>query len=380
MLNSLLDIHNKQIGILDADLISKTGFQQTFPNLALMKISSYLKRNNNNVKLLLSYSEAEMGMFDNKDYIFISKVFDFSDEPPSHILKSERVISGGTGFFREKEAQLPYDIEHIMPDYTLYQNWVASNYTSEKHSSFKEFLEYSVGFLTRGCFRKCPFCVNKRYDRVEKASPLEEFYDSSKPYICLLDDNFLAYSNWREELQKLIDTNKPFIFKQGLDMRLITNEKAELLAKTKQVKRFIFAFDNLADSELIEKKLQIWRKYHKGEIRFYVLAGFYDKAESDVISIFKRLEILCRYPVIAPYLMTHKDAKKSEDYGIYINLKTWINSTQFFYKMSFREWCHWAEDRQDRCVTSSTMRYLINFEKKYPEIAKQWFDIRFINK
>lgn len=80
--------------------------------------------------------------------------------------------------------------------------------------------------MTRGCFRKCNFCVNKKYNRVFKHSPLDEFYDSSRKKICLLDDNFFGCPNWKEMLLELQATGKRFKFKQGLDERLLTDENA----------------------------------------------------------------------------------------------------------------------------------------------------------
>lgn len=62
----------------------------------------------------------------------------------------------------------------------------------KKRSEFKFYLDYSIGYLTRGCFRQCPFCVNRNYKRVQVHSPLMEFYDASRKKICLLDDNFLG--------------------------------------------------------------------------------------------------------------------------------------------------------------------------------------------
>ena len=92
-------------------------------------------------------------------------------------------------------------------------------------SNFKEYTDYSIGFLTRGCFRKCKFCVNQKYDKVFKHSALSEFYDPKRNKICLLDDNFFGFSGWRESLQELIDTNRKFKFKQGMDERILTEEK-----------------------------------------------------------------------------------------------------------------------------------------------------------
>lgn len=63
------------------------------------------------------------------------------------------------------------------------------------HSSYTDF---SIGFLTRGCFRKCPFCVNRNESKVFKYSELSDFLDSDRKVISLLDDNFLGYAGWED--------------------------------------------------------------------------------------------------------------------------------------------------------------------------------------
>ena len=68
-----------------------------------------------------------------------------------------------------------------MPDYHLYDEWIKNEVikarqeaerTGEKFDEkrfmrqFKGYTDYSIGFMTRGCFRKCEFCVNKKYEKV----------------------------------------------------------------------------------------------------------------------------------------------------------------------------------------------------------------------
>lgn len=105
-----------KIGIIDADIIGKK--KHRFPNLASMKLSSYHKSNNDNVTLLTSYDDIE-----NYDLVYVSKVF--TDTPVDEkILSLPNVKYGGTGFFYDKAQPLPYEIEHTMPDYNLYDEWI----------------------------------------------------------------------------------------------------------------------------------------------------------------------------------------------------------------------------------------------------------------
>ena len=91
---------------------------------------------------------------------------------------------GGTGFFPDGGKNLPDEIEHHKPDYDLYTEYVEEQIDSGKtRAHFADYLDYSIGFTTRGCFRQCSFCVNKKYDHVFRHSKVSEFYDENKPYI-----------------------------------------------------------------------------------------------------------------------------------------------------------------------------------------------------
>lgn len=358
------------IAIIDADLVGRK--RHRFPNLACMKISGYYKEGEHTVTLLTEYKDLE-----SFDKVFISKVF--TDTPiDESILKLNNVEYGGTGFFFDKAPNLPCEIEHHMPDYHLYDDWVyAQIETGIKRNEFKEYLDYSIGFITRGCFRKCGFCVNQKYDRVFNHSPLNEFYDPSRKKICLLDDNFFGGKDWKNNLQSLQDTGKQFKFKQGMDERIMNDEKCEMLFKSKYDSVFTFAFDNIEDAPIIEKKLQLIRKYTNKTPMFYVLCGFdrnnkYDKDywKQDIIDTFERIKILMKYKCL-PYIMRFNKYEESPYRGIYINLARWCNQPSFFKKKSFRQYCEMNGEN------SSTMRYMNGLETDYPEIAKEYFDLRF---
>lgn len=255
-----------RIGIIDADLLGRN--KHRFPNLACEKISGYYKDHGHSVELVLDYNDT------NKyDKVFISKVFTDTQIAP-HIIQADNVEIGGTGFYFDKAPALPECIEHHMPDYHLYDGFIqkAVKGTTKQKRQFLFYTDYSIGFLTRGCFRKCGFCVNQKYNHVFKHSQLDEFLDQSRKKLCFLDDNFFGYPQWKLLLQKVIDTNKPFVFKQGLDERLLTEEKCKMLFSAKYDGDVIFAFDNIKDYDLIHKKLKIIGKYKgKKNVKFYVL-------------------------------------------------------------------------------------------------------------
>ena len=381
-----------KIGIVDADLIGRN--KHRFPNLVCEKISAYWKERGATVVLLTNYKwRNRISTF---EAIYVSKVF--TDTPvPAWIKETDKIHIGGTGFYFDKAPNLPPEIEHHMPDYTLYDKWIESvvaqeKATREKHgekfnersfrTQFREYKEYSIGFLTRGCFRKCAFCVNQKYDHVFCHSPLQEFYDPSLPKICLLDDNFLGSPNWKPMLKTLIDTGKPFKFKQGLDERLLTEEKCRMLFSARYDNDYTFAFDNIADYDLIKKKLEMIRKHTKtNRIKFYVLVGFESTGVEDIENAFKRIELLMRYHCL-PYVMRFQNKnetpwKDSEYCGMYTQLARWCNQLNIFKKMSFRQFCTRCQDVSGSDNWCAPYRAMKEFEEKHPDIAAEYFDLRY---
>ena len=241
------------IGLIDADLLDNG---TRHPHLALMKISGFYKEEGRDTKLLTNY-------FDIVDYkvVYISKVFSFS-KTPIFVESMENVEIGGTGFFEDGGKSLRNEIEHHKPDYHLYDEYINKQIQKGfQPSRFSDYLNYSIGFTTRGCFRKCGFCVNKKYDSVLRHSPVREFLDPDRYGIYLWDDNFLGYEKWNEVLDEIESTGKPFQFRQGLDIRLLNKEKVSRLSKAKYHGDYIFAFDHLKDKKIIEKKLDLWREH-----------------------------------------------------------------------------------------------------------------------
>lgn len=383
------------IGIIDADLLGRK--KHRFPNLVCEKLSGYWKRQGEEVELLLDYDH-----LDEYDRVYISKVF--TDTPiPDWLLEyveknPDRIQIGGTGFYFDKAPNLPDEIEHHMPDYNLYNAWINGEVNKAKIKAdqegkefdekkymvqFKEYTDYSIGFLTRGCFRKCKFCINQKYDHVFMHSPLSEFYDPSRKKICLLDDNVLGCRYWREILEELIKTGKPFKFKQGMDERLLTDEKCRILFNAKYDGDYTFAFDNVEDYKLIQSKLEIIRKYYKSKnIKFYVLVGFLSTDHIDIENAFKRISLLQKHQCV-PYLMRYQNKndtpwRKSKYVGMYVTLARWCNQPSIFKKMSFRQFCEANQLRhKTKGTLCSAMKSMVDFESEHPEIAKQYFDIRF---
>lgn len=359
---------NGNIGLIDADLLDKG---TRHPNLALMKLSGFFKANGHTVKLLNSYTDLEA-----YDKIYISKVFKFTNVP-ERVISLPNIEIGGTGFFDDGGDNLPDVIEHHMPDYDLYKEY--TNGVLEKgrnKNSISDYLDCSIGFTTRGCFRKCSFCVNKKYDKAVIHSPINEFYDPTRPYIYLWDDNIFAYSGWRDVFKELAEIGKPFQFRQGLDIRLLTDEKAEVLKNCKYKGDIIFAFDHIEEKEEIEKKLILWRKHCHKSTKLYVLAGFDSQDEKEIESVFERISIIIKYGCL-PYIMRHEYYLNSPYKSLFIQIARWCNMPQFLKKKSFREFCQANQDYRKTDGYCSSMVAMMDFEEKFPKIAEKYFDMRF---
>lgn len=360
-----------------------------------MKLSGYYKDLGDKVTLITEYNEEELKQFDE---IFLSKVFT-ETEVPSWVLELPNIEYGGTGFYYDKAPKLDCQIEHHMPDYHLYDDWIQKQVDESRSEAeekgkefnlknfmvqFKYYTDYSIGFTTRGCFRQCPFCVNRNYKKVEVHSALDEFIDQSRKKICLLDDNILGSPQWGTIFEELQSTGKPFQYKQGMDERLLTDEKCEVIFKSKYDGDYIFAFDNVEDYDLIERKLQLLRKYTDKIPKFYTFCGF-DRADKwddefwkqDLWDIFKRIELLMEYHCL-PYIMRFARYEESPYRGTYINLAAWCNQPNAFKKKSYREFVEYQQSRhQNEC---SETRYLKQVEKDIPELAEKYFDMKWKNR
>jgi hypothetical protein len=284
-----------------------------------------------------------------------------------------------------------------MPDYHLYDEWVHQQIQKGiKGADLRYYTDYSIGFTTRGCFRKCSYCVNRNKEKVELASPITEFFDPSRKAICLLDDQFFGYPKYEEILDELQSIGKPFQYKQGLDIRLMTSKLAKKLSGCKYDGDYIFAFDDIIDSPLIEEKLSLWREHTSKKTKLYVLVGYNEVGVSsrsfwvtDLAHAFKRIFTLAEYDCNA-YVMRHEDYLKSPFIQIYNLLASWTNQPWALHTMSFRQFCigkgmanlytrykhdpdRYLKDGHSKKSPWLTMEL---FLEQYPKMSK-WFDMKF---
>ena len=277
-----------KIGLIDVD-------GNKFPNLALMKLSAWHKKSNDTVEWwngLIRY-----------DRVYMSKVFDeiYTADMP-YAIQADEIIRGGTG--HSLSSALPSEIEHIMPDYSLY-----------------EVSDTAYGFLTRGCPRACPFCIvaEKEGRASVKVADVSEWWDGQKN-IVLLDPNTLASKDHMNLLEQLASTSAWVDFSQGVDARLLTEKNINALNQVK-TKMIHFAWDLMKESDRVIEGLTLYKRYGKlpeRQTRVYVLTNFDTSFEDDLFRVYKLREM-----GFDPYVMIFN--KPSAPTNVR-RLQRWVNN------------------------------------------------------
>ncbi|MCI8844529.1 MAG: radical SAM protein [Oscillospiraceae bacterium] len=285
-----------KIGLIDVD-------SHNFPNLALMKLSAWHKARGDAVEWWWGFGEY--------DRVYMSKVFDetYSPDIPEPLNASE-IIKGGTGYGLNN--RLPDEVEHIYPDYSLYPDLTR---------------ETAYGFLTRGCFRGCSFCIVSRKEGCasRKVADLSEWWRGQK-YIKLLDPNLLACPDHMELLGKLAQSGAWVDFTQGLDCRLLTEENIAAI-NTIKLKEVHFAWDFMRQSAAVLEGLRLYaehaaRKPHGKYATVYVLTNYDTTMEENL----HRIDTL-RDMGYDPYVMIYDKPNAPKEIRL---LQRWCNNRLIF--------------------------------------------------
>jgi len=247
--------------------------------------------------------------------VFVSCIFD-TNKDKTIIKYCDDVEYGGTGYDICKN--LPQEIDDWPEDYSVYPG----------------FEQYSYGFFTRGCIRKCPWCVvPKKEGYIYQYRTLEKIWRPGTK-IHFLDNNILAFEGWKEIFQTLIDKNISCEFNQGLDIRLLTPEKVKMLNKLRYMGDYIFAFDHLSCEEACERGLKIWRENCKRRrLRFYIYCNANSPIHDDVVH---RIEWVHSHHCVS-YLMRDVNCYTSPRHKFYEILANYCNMPIFNWRNTFKE-------------------------------------------
>lgn len=304
-----------RIGLIDVD-------GHNFPNIPLMKISAWHKRQGDSVEWYQPLFSGHL------DKVYMSKVFSFTPDY-EYFVNADEVVRGGSGYcienidgrevyHKENDRRLPDEIEHIYPDYTLYPDLCKDT---------------AYGFLTRGCPRGCDFChVEAKEGKCSvKVADLSEFWHGQKN-IVICDPNLIACKEWKTLLQQLIDSKAYVDINQGIDIRIMTEEKAQTIKRLK-VKSVHFAWDRYEDKRMIVPKFDMFKEitgWSRSKVTVFVLTNFNTSIEEDLERIYTIRDI-----GFSPYVMVYdKEHTKPTDtirrLQRYVNNRIIFNSIKSF--------------------------------------------------
>lgn len=304
-----------RIGLIDVDAESRG--KVTFPNLALMKLSAWHKLRGDHVEWYNPLLSSHM------DRVYMAKVFgsEYTRDYP-YTVDADEVIKGGSGYAirvvdgvevydKDLDPPLPDEVEHTMPDYTLYG-----------------ITDTAYGFLTRGCPRGCKFChVAKMQGRKTiNHSRLAEWWHGQKNII-LLDPNLTASKDWDMHIRDLANSGAYVDFTQGLDLRLMDEQKCEDLNRIRW-KNIHFAWDNPQD-DLSDKLLMVMRtlkRANRRNVTVYILTNFCSTHEEDL-----RRVMAVREAGAQPYIMIYRKPTAPK---ITRRMARWVNSPAIFWAVS----------------------------------------------
>jgi len=260
-----------------------------YPNLALMKLAAHHKEQGDSVLWFDPLFPA--------DKVYSSKVFTFSQT--SSYLPSD-TIKGGTGC--GLSTMLPDAVEHTMPDYSLYG------------------IDYSMGFVTRGCPRKCAHCfVPDKEGEIRANADVAEFLAHKE--LVLMDNNILAHPHGIEQIDKIAKLGIAVDFNQGLDARLIDDAMARLLSRLKWLAPLRLACDSPAMIEPVREAIECLRWHNVTPSRYFCYVLVKDVPQAvEVVRFLKSMNV-------DPFCQPYRDQQGTEppqeqkDFARWVNMK-----------------------------------------------------------
>jgi len=279
-------------------LLVEPAYNNPYPPLGLLKISTWHKSKGDNVQFIKdTLHNQTLDLFeqnekcyknllkDHYDVIYITSLFTYQAHYVTEAIRyyknkfrGARIKIGGImatlmpEYIKEKTGIKPHvgllrGVENCPPDYSLYPG-----------------LSYSISFTTRGCPRNCSFCAVKKHEPeflVKENWPRD--IDITKRQIIFWDNNWLASPNLEKDVNTLLKFRKVGItqidFNQGLDCRLLDEDKVKLLSQVR-IKPLRLAFDNCSEDGRIQEVIQLAQKYGFKDIRVYILYNSDDQNDT----------------------------------------------------------------------------------------------------
>lgn len=269
-----------RIGLHDAE--QEHLRHKTFPNYALMKLSSYHKAHGDQVEWWAPICG------DYYDLVYSSKVFDFT---PENLYLPTTAVRGGTGYADiPLNQQLPPDIDAAFPDYSIYPG-----------------CDYAMGYLTRGCPNHCPWCVvPAKEGGIKPYRSWEEVVREDTKKLVLMDNNILASEHGIIQLERLVGSGYAIDLNQGMDARLVGDYIADILARLKWIRFLRFSCDQTAQIDAIMRTVELLYRRGIKPYRLFV----YLLVTADVDNAAYRVEQLRRLDGIQIFAQPERNERK----------------------------------------------------------------------
>lgn len=275
-----------------------------FPNYAAMKVSAYHKSMGDIVEPYLPIFHRIY------DKIYAFSIFTFT---PKDDVTPDMIV-GGTGF--DNHTLLPTAIEQSRPDYSLSPDF-----------------PHALGFITRGCPNRCPWCfVPEKEGEIHDYRTIDEIVSCGRKSAMLLDNNVLASDFGITQIERIRDIRVAVDFNQGLDARRIDARLAALLAKVRWIRFLRLACDTSSQKEPVEKAVRLLRAAgYSSEIMIYVLI------RDDLDDALDRVEFL-RSLKVTPFAIPYRDKKNTPPKAIHRHLARWVNRKFIWHSCTFEEY------------------------------------------
>lgn len=287
-------------------IVRLTQIDGKLPNLALMKLSHWHKSIGDDV---FFESSINKGIFEPQyDIVYGSAIFTDSAKKIDLFKKQfPTAIVGGSGVDQITPADKQVKVEKII-------GCSEYGYEHYDYSIYPEF-SHSIGFSQRGCRLRCSFCgVPEKEGKNKVVNKISDIWrPGTQRKIHLLDNDFFGQAEWRERSEELLDGKFKVCFNQGINVRLIHKEGAEMLSKMKYMddgfkkKRIYTAWDNRRDEAIFEKGIDILLNagIKPPHIMVYMLCGYWRWETWD--DIFFRLNRMIEIGMM-PYPMVYMPA------------------------------------------------------------------------
>jgi len=269
-------------------LLVEPDYYTRYPPLGLMKLASYYKSYGNYVKLVRGVDE-ELKF--QPDIIEVTSLFTYAWKPVHRAIEhyhglypSAKINVGGI-----YASLMP---EHIKASYPFVNIQVGLHEKAEQYMPLYDILKdvekwedwnSSIIFSSRGCIRKCPFCAVPQIEGDFRSviHNIEKHIHPDHKTVIFWDNNFFASPHWKGIIEQLKNVGLKVDFNQGLDARLIDDDKASMIADL-NMDLLRMAYDYEGEKKAVLKAVDLLadQGIRKRKILFYNLYNFYDEKTS----------------------------------------------------------------------------------------------------